>query len=84
MRFGPDGGKKRFYAGTIGETKNAISCAAELSSRMFKSDRFLHQAFVTEGAEIPLETEFLRWMLSDGAGALLLQDSPSPAGFLSK
>ncbi|SFW12843.1 3-oxoacyl-[acyl-carrier-protein] synthase-3 [Sinomicrobium oceani] len=72
--------KSAFMQVQSGETKNAISCAAELSSRMFKSDRFLHQAFVTEGAEIPLETEFLRWMLSDGAGALLLQDSPSPGG----
>src|SRR6185295_2405301 len=29
---------------------------------------------------MPFETEFLRWMLSDGAGAFLLSNSPSAEG----
>ena len=63
-----------------GEMKNAVCCAAELSSRMFKSNRFKYQASILQQEEIPLETEFLRWMLSDGAGALLLQDKPAVNG----
>ena len=61
-----------------GTAKNAICCAAELSSRMFKSKRFEGQHdFSGMNAKLPLETDFLRWMLSDGAGAMLLQDSAS-------
>ena len=57
--------------------RNAVCCAAELPSRMFKSKRFEgQQAFAVAGATLPLETDFLRWMLSDGAGAMLLQDEP--------
>lgn len=56
-----------------GTAKNAVCCAAELPSRMFKSKRFDGQyAFNNPEAKIPLETDFLRWMLSDGAGAALL------------
>jgi 3-oxoacyl-[acyl-carrier-protein] synthase-3 len=48
---------------------NAIACASEMPSRMFKSSHFEEQ----HSKSINLETDFLRWMLSDGAGALLLQ-----------
>ncbi|EDM37970.1 3-oxoacyl-(acyl carrier protein) synthase [Pedobacter sp. BAL39] len=59
-----------------GTAKNAVCCAAELPSRMFKSKRFAGQhAFSDATAKLPLETDFLRWMLSDGAGAMLLQNS---------
>lgn len=61
-----------------GTAKNAVCCAAELPSRMFKSQRFAGQhAFAHTGAVLPLETDFLRWMLSDGAGAMLLQEQAS-------
>jgi 3-oxoacyl-[acyl-carrier-protein] synthase-3 len=54
-----------------GNKKNAVVGAGEFASRMFKSSRF-------NGTHtLPLEVEFLRWMLSDGAGAVLLQNKPS-------
>ncbi|MEO5910228.1 MAG: beta-ketoacyl-ACP synthase III [Pelobium sp.] len=57
---------------------NAVCCAAELPSRMFKAKRFEgQQAFENGETTLPLETDFLRWMLSDGAGAMLLQNVPS-------
>ncbi len=57
---------------------NAVCCAAELPSRMFKAKRFEgQQAFANGETTLPLETDFLRWMLSDGAGAMLLQNVPS-------
>jgi len=59
-----------------GETDNAIACAGELPSRMFKAQRFENQKAITEKGSLPLETDFLRWMLSDGAGAFLLQNKP--------
>ncbi|OQP54387.1 StlD/DarB family beta-ketosynthase [Niastella populi] len=60
-----------------GEAVNAIACAGELPSRMFKAKRFEQQALVKEKNTLDLETDFLRWMLSDGAGALLLENKPS-------
>lgn len=60
-----------------GEANNALCCAAELPSRMFKASRFQHQHIIKDN-ELPTEIDFLRWMLSDGAGAMLLQSTPSP------
>ncbi|MCB1022684.1 MAG: 3-oxoacyl-ACP synthase [Acidobacteria bacterium] len=55
----------------------AVACASELPSRLFKASRFEAQG---DGA-VDFDTEFLRWMLSDGAGAALLQ--PEPTGELA-
>jgi 3-oxoacyl-[acyl-carrier-protein] synthase-3 len=60
-----------------GLKKNALVCASEFPSRMFKSSRFENQEGVLKNGNLPLETDFLRWMLSDGAGALLIQSQPS-------
>lgn len=60
-----------------GEADKAIACAGELPSRMFKAQRFEHQTMVKEKNQLDLETDFLRWMLSDGAGALLLENQPA-------
>lgn len=60
-----------------GEAEKAIACAGELPSRMFKAQRFEHQTMVKEKNQLDLETDFLRWMLSDGAGALLLENQPA-------
>lgn len=68
--------KNGFMHVQSGETENAVACAGELPSRMFKAQRFENQKSITEKGSLPLETDFLRWMLSDGAGAFLLQDKP--------
>ncbi|WP_298610799.1 3-oxoacyl-[acyl-carrier-protein] synthase III C-terminal domain-containing protein [uncultured Thiothrix sp.] len=44
----------------------AVVVAAEMPSRIFKQSRFTSQT------QIDFEAHFLRWMLSDGAGAVLL------------
>lgn len=59
-------------------TRAAVACAAELPSRLFKASRYERQ--LAPGASLPFETEFLRWMLSDGAGAAVVQDAPAPTG----
>ncbi|ACU59665.1 beta-ketoacyl-ACP synthase III [Chitinophaga pinensis] len=63
-----------------GQSRNAVSCAAELPSRMFKASRFAGQSIVGTDAALPADIDFLRWMLSDGAGAMLLQPVPSRTG----
>ncbi len=54
-----------------GEQPNALVVASELTSRLFKASRY-----EAAGTEVDFNAEFLRWMLSDGAGALLLESQP--------
>lgn len=58
------------------EKENAVCVGSELSSRMFKSSRFEAQNVKA----LPFDTEFLRWMLSDGAGAFVLENKKSNTG----
>ena len=60
-----------------GEKRNAVACASELPSRLFKASRY--EAYVPPDEVLPFDAEFLRWMLSDGAGAALLQPAPPRA-----
>lgn len=62
-----------------GSVKNAVTVASELPSRLLKSTRFEKQGYGAE-KKLPFETEFLRWMLSDGAGAMVLSDTPNTKG----
>ena len=62
-----------------GGKKTAVACASEFASRLLKSTRFEAQEKV-KTLSLSFDTEFLRWMLSDGAGAAVLQGSPSSAG----
>jgi len=61
-----------------GEKKHAIACASEFASRLFKATRFEGQRGASNG--LSFDTEFLRWMLSDGAGAALVESSPRANG----
>lgn len=61
----------------LGAHRQALALAAEMPSRMFKRSRF-----GPRGYDSDFDAHFLRWMLSDGAGALLLSDSPSGRGGL--
>ena len=45
----------------------ALAVASEMPSRLFKRSRFAAQGYNTD-----FDAHFLRWMLSDGAGAVLL------------
>jgi 3-oxoacyl-[acyl-carrier-protein] synthase-3 len=58
----------------LGEHPVAVAVGSELVSRSLKASRY-------EGEERPgFDAEFLRWMLSDGAGAVVLENEPRPAG----
>lgn len=58
----------------LDKRQNAIAVASEFASRLFKHTHF------NKEQKLPFDTEFLRWMLSDGAGAFLLQDQPRSQG----
>jgi len=65
-----------------GNAKNAVSLGSELLSPIFRSQYFEEEskklAQLMDDPIIAFEKDFLRWMLSDGAGAALLQ--PDTAG----
>ena len=68
-----------------GNAKNAVSVASErLSAWMIpqyfeKESELLNQ--LSNNPILAFEKEFLRWMLSDGGAALLVQDKPAEKGF---
>ncbi|WP_341677156.1 iron-containing redox enzyme family protein [Niveibacterium sp. SC-1] len=55
----------------LGAHENALVVTSEMPSRMFKRSRFAPQ-----GYDADFDAHFLRWMLSDGAGAFLLSRNP--------
>ncbi len=57
----------------LGEHRAALVVVSELASRLFKNTRY--EAAGGEDA-IDFNSEFLRWMLSDGAGAVLIEGAP--------
>jgi 3-oxoacyl-[acyl-carrier-protein] synthase-3 len=64
-----------------GNTKNAICTGSEKLSTMMQSKNFEEEAKklenLGENPYVAFEKEFLRWMLSDGAGAALLRNQPN-------
>ena len=62
------------------EHPNAVCVGSELASRLFKASRFEAQGVDS----LRFDTEFLRWMLSDGAGAFVLQNKKSENGISLK
>jgi 3-oxoacyl-[acyl-carrier-protein] synthase-3 len=63
-----------------GEHHAAIVAGAEFSSRYFRPDHYHGTGTVQADGTLPGDAEFLRWTLSDGAAALLLEDRPAAHG----
>ncbi len=68
----------------LGKRRNAITVASEFASRLFKSSKFEAETNIKAGKQLSFDTEFLRWMLSDGAGAFLVQNHPNSQGISLK
>lgn len=58
----------------LGEHDVAVAVGSEQVSRIMKASRF------DAGDRNNFDAEFLRWMLSDGAGAVLIEAAPNPTG----
>jgi 3-oxoacyl-[acyl-carrier-protein] synthase-3 len=68
-----------------GESNKSVVVASELASavmhaRNFEAERQHKVDSLPQHPEMAFEKDFLRWMLSDGAGAALLTDKPNPNG----
>jgi 3-oxoacyl-[acyl-carrier-protein] synthase III len=67
-----------------GRHERAVAGASELASAMMRASRFGHESAThTQRDDVPVgfqyfNADFLRWMLSDGAGAAVLERQPNP------
>jgi 3-oxoacyl-[acyl-carrier-protein] synthase-3 len=55
----------------LGDHPTAVVVGSELPSRSLRQSRF-------EGVKARMDSHFLRWMLSDGAGAVVVEFQPHP------
>ena len=68
-----------------GNSVNAVACGSEVASNMMHARNFSAEADaklaqLNKQPELAFEKDFLRWMLSDGAGAVWLQNEPARDG----
>ena len=70
-----------FLSVRSGNSKNAICTGSERVSTWLNAQMYNHEAANLKSLEeqpiIAFKKDFLRWMLSDGAGAFLLENKPS-------
>lgn len=68
----------------LGEKSRAVCSASERLTPVLKSDQFedevIKLASLEKNPVLAFEKDFLRWMLSDGAGAFYLEDQPNREG----
>lgn len=71
-----------------GQSKNAVCSGSEVISTLLRADKFNKEMNCTNSLEknpiLAFEKDFLRWMLSDGAGAVLLENKPNKEGISLK
>ena len=81
---------KYAYMGVIsGQFSNAVATGSDLSSGVMRADNFSDEyearvAALEGNPELAFEKDFLRWMLSDGAGAMMIRNEPNPQGLSLK
>lgn len=74
--------KHAYNAVRTGEHTQAVACAAEAASAILRKEAFAAETTAKQASEfrpeLAFEKDFLRWMLSDGAGALHLSNTGAP------
>jgi 3-oxoacyl-[acyl-carrier-protein] synthase-3 len=68
----------------LGEVQKAISTGSERMSRVLRSDQYELEVQklidLDQNPYLSFEKDFLRWMLSDGAAAFLIENKKNPNG----
>lgn len=76
--------KYAYLAVAAGDAENAVATGSERMSKYLTSDKFQAEVDkaheIEENGYIAFEKDFLRWMLSDGAGAAYFQNKPNEEG----
>jgi len=80
--------KYAYMAVASGMADFGVACGSERLSAWLRSSRYQAEADtwqeIDKNPYIAFEKDFLRWMLSDGAAAALLQDKPNNTGLSLK
>lgn len=79
--------KYAFMNVALGFSDNAVATGSELASSLIRAQFFEHLhsvANVNKNRILAFESEFLRWMLSDAAGAVFLSPRKNPDRFSLK
>lgn len=80
--------KYAFMSIACGNSTNAVTTGSEKLSHWMKASYFHEEAEKLKKLEtqpfLSFEKDFLRWMLSDGAAAVLLADTPNKTGISLK
>lgn len=80
--------KHAYNAVRTGEHQSAVAVASECASAIMRSENFQSEVAQKQlenaKPEIGFEKDFLRWMLSDGAGAVQLANRPNGEGLSFK
>lgn len=75
--------KAAYLAVKSGEASAAVACAAETASSVLRKEAYAAEAAAAKAEnfrpELAFEKDFLRWMLSDGAGAVELSSQADGA-----
>lgn len=58
----------------------AVACAGEFASRWFRPEFYEDTALVDAKGRLRAEADYLRFTLSDGAGAVVIEPAPRPRG----
>lgn len=76
--------KYAFMSVKMGATSKAIATGSERVATLLRADNYQEEIEklkdLEENPYIGFEKDFLRWMLSDGAGAFLLEDKKNDSG----
>ena len=78
-----------YYAIKSDEITTAVSCGSEVVSPTLSAKNFQQESIhllesLEKNASIAFEKDFLRWMLSDGAGAMKVENKPNKEGLSLK
>lgn len=80
--------KYAYMSVAAGEHSSAVSTGSEIASMVMRAEMFMAESNdadkIERRPEIAFGKDFLRWMLSDGAGATLLQSTPNCEGLSLK
>lgn len=80
--------KYAWMAVACGQSQHAVAAGSERVSSWMQANRFQTEADTWKDIEekpyLAFEKDFLRWMLSDGAGAALLESTPNSDGLSLK
>jgi 3-oxoacyl-[acyl-carrier-protein] synthase-3 len=72
----------------LGEKQKAVACASERLSPVLRASQFEEEVQqlikLEQNPYLSFEKDFLRWMLSDGAGAFLVESKPNTEGISLK